>query len=234
MTAWLRPRLPLGISPEGRWRNLASCLMIPVPRGAVASGFSLDTPRGAKYTQRVFAPASKRLRPAMLIELSQIPPDGLDVALPEEVLDLGASAGIWTGPATVQATMHMARSGRGILISGSFNGAVPLVCSRCIEPFPFSAQDHFEVYCEAAAQGQVEEEHELTNDELDVTYLEQGRLNTDTLLRENILLSLPVQPLCHEDCRGLCPRCGANLNQSACNCTETHVDPRLQALRKLL
>jgi len=170
----------------------------------------------------------------MLIEISKIPPDGLDVSLPEEVLDLGASADIWTGPATVQATMHMGRSGRGILISGSFSGGVALVCSRCLEPFPFRSQDHFEVYCEAAAQGQLKEEHELTNDELDVTYLDQGRINTDSLLRENILLSLPVQPLCHEDCRGLCPRCGANLNQSACNCTEAHVDPRLQALRKLL
>jgi uncharacterized protein len=170
----------------------------------------------------------------MLIEVSKIPPDGLDVTLPEEVLEIGTSADIWTGPAAVQASMHLARSGRGVLISGSFRGGVALVCSRCLEQFPFHSQDHFEVYCEAAAQGQSEEEHELTNDELDVTYLEQGRINTDSLLRENILLSLPVQPLCREDCRGLCPRCGANLNQSACNCPEAHVDPRLQALRKLL
>ncbi len=170
----------------------------------------------------------------MLIEVSQIPPDGLDIVLPEEVLDLGAPADTWDGPATVRADLHVGRSGRGLLISGSFSGGVALVCSRCLEPFHFQAEDRFHLYCETAAQAPPEEEHELTDDELDVTYLKEGRIYTDDLLRENILLSLPVQPLCHEDCRGLCPLCGANLNQAACDCTEARVDPRLQALRKLL
>jgi uncharacterized protein len=170
----------------------------------------------------------------MLIEVSQVPPDGLDIALPEEALDLGSPADMWAGPATVRAELHVGRSGRGVLISGAFSGDVSLVCSRCLEPFPFQAQDRFQLYCETAAHDQRGEEHELADDELDVTYLEEGRINTDHLLRENILLSLPVQPLCHEDCRGLCPRCGANLNQGACNCTEARVDPRLQVLRKLL
>jgi len=170
----------------------------------------------------------------MLIEISQIPPEGLDIALSEETLDLGQPADTWDGPATVQGDLRVGRSGRGVLISGSFSSDVPLVCSRCLEPFHFRIADQFDLYCEAGAGGLPEEEHELADDELDVTYLEQGRINTDHLLRENILLSLPVQPLCHEGCRGLCPRCGANLNQGACNCTETRVDPRLEALRKLL
>jgi uncharacterized protein len=70
-------------------------------------------------------------------------------------------------------------------------------------------------------------------DELDVTYLEEGRINTDHLLRENVLLGLPVQPVCREDCRGLCSRCGANLNLGSCGCQEPHLDPRFTILRKL-
>jgi uncharacterized protein len=170
----------------------------------------------------------------MLIDVSQIPPDGLDIVLPEEALDLGVPGDTCEGPAIVRADLHVGRSGRGLLISGSFSGVVALACSRCLEPYHFRAEDRFHLYCETGAQGPPAEEHELSDDELDVTYLEQGRISTDHLLRENILLSLPVQPLCHEDCRGLCPRCGANLNQGACNCTETRADPRLQALRKLL
>jgi uncharacterized protein len=170
----------------------------------------------------------------MLIDVSQIPPDGLDVALPEEVLDLGVPADTCAGPARIGAELHVGRSGRGLLISGAFHSAVLLICSRCLEPFEFRADDRFHLYCGTAVQGPPEEEHGLADDELDVTYLEQGRINTDHLLRENILLSLPVQPLCREDCRGLCARCGANLNQGACNCEEARVDPRLQALRKLL
>lgn len=170
----------------------------------------------------------------MLIEVSQIPPEGLDVALSEETLDLGEPADTWDGPATVQCGLHLGRSGRGVLISGSFTSDVALFCSRCLERFHFQVEDRFDLYCETGAEGTPDEEHELTDDELDVTYLEGGRIDTDHLLRENILLSLPVQPLCREDCRGLCPRCGVNLNQGACNCTEDRVDPRLQALRKLL
>ena len=170
----------------------------------------------------------------MLIDVSQIPPDGLDVALPEEVLDLGAPPETCASPATVRADLHVGRSGRGLLISGSLSSGVVLLCSRCLESFEFHTDDRFDLYCETGAQGLPEQEHELAGDELDVTYLEQGRINTDHLLRENILLSLPVQPLCHEDCRGLCPHCGANLNQGACGCRPTHTDPRLEALRKLL
>ena len=170
----------------------------------------------------------------MLIDVSQIPPEGLSVTLSEEVLDLGEPADTWDGPATVRAEFHVGRSGHGLLISGSFSGGVPLVCSRCLELFHFHTEDRFHLYCEAGAQGPSEEEHELTDDELDVTYLEQGRINTDHLLRENILLSLPVQPLCREGCQGLCPRCGENMNQGACNCTDAPLDPRLRALRKLL
>jgi uncharacterized protein len=169
----------------------------------------------------------------MLIEVSQIPPEGLDIALSEASLDLGQPADTWNGPATVQAELHLGRSGSGVLIHGSFSSDIPLVCSRCLEPFHLRLGDKFDLYCEAGGKGLPREEHELADDELDVTYLEEGRINTDHLLRENILLSLPVQPLCHEDCRGLCSRCGANRNQGACTCSETRVDPRLQALRKL-
>jgi DUF177 domain-containing protein len=170
----------------------------------------------------------------MLIEVSQIPPEGLDVTLPVEELDLGTSTELWVSPARVSGGLHVHRSGRGLLISGTFSGEVQLVCGRCIEQFRFETQDRFQVYCEIPTPAQAAEEHGLADDELDVTYLEDGRINTEHLLRENILLSLPVQPLCHEDCRGLCPRCGANLNLGACGCTETQADPRLAILRRLL
>jgi uncharacterized protein len=169
----------------------------------------------------------------MLIDVSQIPPEGLDVALPAEPLELGDSAGVWEGPASVRADMHLGRSGRGIVIGGTFAGEVALVCSRCLESFRFEAKDRFELYCDAGLPPHPGEERELDPDELDVTYLEEGRFNTDRLLRENILLSLPVQPLCREDCRGLCPQCGANQNLGSCGCQVPRVDPRLQVLRKV-
>jgi len=169
----------------------------------------------------------------MLIDVSQIPPEGLDVSLPSDTVDLGDSIGLWEGPVSVRAEMHLGRSGRGLVIGGTFSGDVSLVCSRCLESFRYQAADRFDLYCEIGLPPGPGEERELGKDDLDVTYLEEGRINTDHLLRENILLSLPVQPLCREDCRGLCPQCGANLNQTACGCQSPRVDPRLQVLRKL-
>jgi uncharacterized protein len=170
----------------------------------------------------------------MLIELSQIPPEGLEVALPDQELDLGVPGGTWDGPVRVQANLHIARSGSDFVVTGSFIGGMRLVCGRCLEPFPFRAEDRFDLYCPLTTTGRTNDEHELTEDELDVTYVEEGRMNTDQLLRESVLLSLPVQPLCHEACRGLCPRCGANLNQGPCGCEDAAGDPRLQVLKKLL
>jgi uncharacterized protein len=169
----------------------------------------------------------------MLIEVSKIPPEGLDVALPAERLDLGESVGLWDGPVSVQAEMHIGRSGRGLVIGGTFVGDVALICSRCLEPFHFQPQDRFDLYCALGLQAPRGEERELAEEELDVTYLDEGRIDTDQLLRENVLLSLPVQPLCREECRGLCPRCGANLNLGSCDCQEPRLDPRLSILRKL-
>lgn len=169
----------------------------------------------------------------MLIEVSQIPPEGLDLALPTGDLELGDSPGVWEGPVSVQAAMHLSRSGRGIVIGGTFVGEVRLICSRCLEGFRFQTQERFDLYCEVGLQGSPGEERGLDEDDLDVTYLEEGRINTDHLLRENILLSLPVQPLCREDCRGLCPQCGANQNLGSCGCQTPRADARLQILRKL-
>jgi uncharacterized protein len=169
----------------------------------------------------------------MLIDVSQIPPEGLSVTLPAGEVDLGEPAGLWDGPASVRAAMHLDRSGRGLVIRGTFSGDVWLVCSRCTEPFQFRAEERFDLYCEVDAGTRPGEERELDEDDLDVTYLEEGRINTDHLLRENILLSLPVQPLCRDDCRGLCPQCGANLNLGPCSCPTLREDPRLRVLRKL-
>ncbi len=60
------------------------------------------------------------------------------------------------------------------------------------------------------------------------------KLDTDALLRDDILLELPSKFLCKESCKGLCPKCGQNLNQGSCKCSQKEVDPRLAALLQLL
>ncbi len=75
----------------------------------------------------------------------------------------------------------------------------------------------------------------LENEENDdFILLEQETLNLDSLVLDDLLLELPYKSLCREDCRGLCPQCGKNLNEGLCGCTTRSVDPRLEVLRQLL
>ncbi|MBM4294554.1 MAG: DUF177 domain-containing protein, partial [Deltaproteobacteria bacterium] len=62
------------------------------------------------------------------------------------------------------------------------------------------------------------QEEELTAADLDVDFISGENIDLQGIVREQIILSMPLKPLCHEDCRGLCPGCGANLNREACTC----------------
>lgn len=77
---------------------------------------------------------------------------------------------------------------------------------------------------------------ELYNKELEDEYIlvEDGMLDLTELIISDILLEMPTKNLCKEDCKGLCPKCGANLNTTKCNCVTKEVDPRLASLLELL
>ena len=76
-------------------------------------------------------------------------------------------------------------------------------------------------------------ERAITVDETEIGYYEKNGLLLEDVVREQVLLSLPGRVLCQPDCKGLCPRCGQNLNQSLCACEETPADPRWNALAGL-
>ncbi|HEY7676831.1 MAG TPA: DUF177 domain-containing protein [Candidatus Methylomirabilis sp.] len=167
----------------------------------------------------------------MLVELSQIPVEGLQVSF-RDAIRLGEEAGAARDACSVEADFRLTKTGVGVAARGLFRATVDLACSRCLEPFALTIAEPFEVqYLPSQELG--EEEAELSGAELDVVPLAEDRIDVDALLRENILLSLPVQPVCREACRGLCPRCGASLNAGPCACPPERPDPRLQALAKL-
>ncbi|MGH7369708.1 MAG: YceD family protein [Candidatus Methylomirabilaceae bacterium] len=169
----------------------------------------------------------------MLVERSRIPVEGLDLRLSEEPRWDGVE-GLWTSLAAVEATFHLERKGEGVLARGAFNTTATLPCSRCSEPASVPVSDQFEVLYVASSRAPKGEEVELTAEEMDVNFLDDDRLDLSGLLRENVLLSLPVQPLCRAECRGLCPRCGVNMNDTSCQCHVPEPDPRLLPLRQLL
>jgi len=77
-------------------------------------------------------------------------------------------------------------------------------------------------------------EGEVTEDDLDTSVYRDDQIDVNEVLREQFYLVLPMKPLCREDCAGLCPQCGTNLNGGACGCEPPVEDPRLAPLRKLM
>lgn len=116
----------------------------------------------------------------------------------------------------------------------SLQADVPYVaaCARCLAPVRGMLKIDFRRAI-APESSMTQEQLEENFDEYVVT--ENGKLDVDRALSEEVLLSVPYRVLCSPDCRGLCPRCGKRLDSGLCHCpTEAEIDPRLAVLAQLL
>jgi uncharacterized protein len=83
------------------------------------------------------------------------------------------------------------------------------------------------------SQSSGEGEREVAEEDLDTSFYRDDQIDLNEVLREQFYLALPMKPLCREDCEGLCPKCGTNLNTGTCTCATQWEDPRLAPLRNL-
>jgi len=122
---------------------------------------------------------------------------------------------------------------------GRIRATLELACSRCLEPFPMPVDLEVDLTYlpQAALEPPVpaaDEEVELGAEDLTTAFYRDDMLDLAHMLREQFYLALPMRPLCREDCQGLCPQCGTNLNVDRCECTREWRDPRLAVLRTLI
>ena len=134
----------------------------------------------------------------------------------------------------VQGECSLLRTQRSVLTKCTLNTEVELNCSRCLSPFLYPLTLNFQ------------EEYFPTVDVLSGAPLplpeEAGAFTIDghhildltEATRPYTLMAIPMKPLCHQDCAGLCPTCGCNLNQGHCDCPTPSIDPRWSQLTKLL
>jgi len=121
-----------------------------------------------------------------------------------------------------------------VLVEGTLKSRVDMTCSRCLESFetPLEAQAVIE-YREG--QAPVEEEGDVVHgEEVDVNWYTPPYIDMGDDFRQILLLEVPAYPVCREDCRGLCPACGANLNGGACGCREKEGQSAFQELGEAL
>jgi len=118
-------------------------------------------------------------------------------------------------------------------IEGEISATVGIECSRCLQPVEKFLSFKIDVSYVAPENYSEAKEIELRENDLDVALFDGQNIDIKELAREQILLNLPTQIFCSEDCKGLCPKCGANRNLIDCNCEEKEIDPRWQSLREL-
>jgi DUF177 domain-containing protein len=118
-------------------------------------------------------------------------------------------------------------------VVGDVRTVLELPCSRCLEPFTLPVEQSFDLRYQPKSKNAGEGEREIEEDDLATAFYANDAIDLGDLMREQLYLALPMKPLCREDCHGLCPQCGANLNTSSCTCTRGWDDPRLAALKAL-
>jgi uncharacterized protein len=120
-----------------------------------------------------------------------------------------------------------------IHVAGELSACVELLCARCLEPVVTDVKRSFDLLYRPRGSDAGREELSVTQAEADIGYYVGEGVLLEDILREQVLLAVPLKVVCSEDCKGLCPRCGQNLNQGACACSEPGADERWTALKDL-
>ncbi len=153
---------------------------------------------------------------SFLIDLATLRPGQNQVVVEAEVGALGLEASEWTGP--VRGHFDVEKNGERVSVRGRLEAAAHLECVRCLCAFDLAIRVPLEVYAERTGMGSRDEEQDLERDHY-MKFHDGRRLDLGEEAREVLLLEVPMTPRCREDCRGLCPRCGADLNAGPCGCS---------------
>ncbi|MBI5587574.1 MAG: DUF177 domain-containing protein [Deltaproteobacteria bacterium] len=169
----------------------------------------------------------------MKINIDDIPDEGLSLDLTEEGRALEALVGGKLGfsfASPVAAHLELTKTEGNVFVSGDIKTRIAVNCSRCLKDFEFHFKTDLALFY---TRGKEEEkEKELKPGDLDVNYLPDAELDTTEMILAQISLEMPMQPLCDAGCKGLCPKCGADLNQGDCGCSsEEKIDPRFAKLK---
>ncbi len=165
----------------------------------------------------------------MKITVSDIPDEGLEFDLKEEI-----TSDVLKFLSPVKAKIRVDRKESEIFIRGYLSCKIEQQCSRCLKNFEAKIETNLNVvYIPYDYMGR-EEHYELKGDELETGFFKNDIIDIDDLLKEQVFLNISMKPLCSPDCKGLCPKCGLDLNIASCTCEASEIDPRLAVLKQFL
>jgi len=166
-------------------------------------------------------------------------PVRFDFELAAGTIDYGDEA-TQTSDLSVHGQAELLREHRGpreviddIRARASWSGSFEVPCARCIEPVRHSLGGEFDLLFRPQGADAGPADRSLGAPETEIGYYQEEGLVLEDVLREQVLLALPARSLCRTDCKGLCPRCGRNLNSESCTCDTAPADERWTALSDL-
>ena len=173
----------------------------------------------------------------MKIHVDQIKDKVIDLTATEEVTQfpiLGelqeSGASVFIDPLRIHLTV--AREYDHIRAHGQVSTALRLGCSRCLTEFTHDVDASFTaIYMPKVAGVEQDEEVELSEEELISVIYEGDEIEFDQEIAEQVVAEIPIKPLCREDCRGLCPMCGADRNETVCECRTDQFTSKFGALK---
>jgi len=156
-----------------------------------------------------------------------------------DAIDLGADVRART-PIRSQGRAELIEERHGkhdvlldIRLVGDFSTSLELSCARCLEVVVRDIAKPFDLLYRPQGADAGRDELTVTQAEADIGYYKGDGLLLEDVLREQVLLAVPIKVVCSDECKGLCPRCGRNLNHEDCTCAEPVPDPRWGALKDI-
>ncbi|MCF8720560.1 YceD family protein [Nitrospina gracilis] len=173
---------------------------------------------------------------SLIIDIDDIPEDRpLELDLTESVdqFAVDPEAGSLKGAVRVQGSLI--RSNRDVYLAGEVETVMAMTCSRCLEAFEMDVETPITAtFIPAPDPDSLEAEQELVDSDIEIEYYKDQKIDLTQPVYDQIMLSLPMVQLCRDDCKGICPKCGASLNREVCRCDgDEDVDPRLAVLKQL-
>ena len=154
-------------------------------------------------------------------------------------IDLGEDL-VQTTPLKTTGRAELIRENRGarevvedIRLVGNFSTEVQNPCARCLDPVHNKIVETFDLLYRPLGVDFKGDEVAITEAETEIGYYQGEGVLLEDVLKEQIILALPVKQVCQANCKGFCPQCGKNRNLESCNCVNTMPDPRWSALEDI-
>ena len=137
--------------------------------------------------------------------------------------------------APAEGHVKLVRTRDGVLVTGELETVLEVNCSRCLEAFDLPVEIEIEEEFKSKVDLRTGAHLPVTEEDEAATLIDDRHIiDLSEVVRQNLLVALPITAVCREECKGLCPTCGQNLNEGPCNCESEAKDPRWSALADLL